>query len=64
MDQKDNHEILRVKDLSVSYQKLRVVFDVSIEVDAGEVVVVVGRNGAGKTTLFRTISGFLKKDKG
>jgi len=64
MDKKDNHKILRVKDLSVSYQKLRVVFDVSIEVDTGEVVVVVGRNGAGKTTLFRTISGFLKKDKG
>ena len=46
MDQKDNTKILSVKDLSVSYQKLRVVFDVSIEVDAREVVVVVGRNGA------------------
>jgi len=41
-----------------------VVFDVSIEISAGEVVVVVGRNGAGKTTLFRTICGFLKQDKG
>lgn len=64
MDKRDNHKILSVQDLSVSYQKLRVVFDVSLEVDMGEVVVVVGRNGAGKTTLFRTISGFLKKDKG
>jgi len=43
---------------------LRVLFDASIEISAGEVVVVVGRNGAGKTTLFRTISGFLKQDKG
>jgi ABC-type branched-subunit amino acid transport system ATPase component len=64
MDKKDDQKILRVKDLSVSYQKLRVLFDASIEVDEGEVVVVVGRNGAGKTTLFRAIAGFLKKDKG
>ena len=60
----ENNRVLEVKDLSVSYQKLRVVFDVSIEISAGEVVVVVGRNGAGKTTLFRTICGFLKPDKG
>jgi ABC-type branched-subunit amino acid transport system ATPase component len=60
----DNNRVLKVKDLSVSYQKLRVLFDVSIEIAAGEVVVVVGRNGAGKTTLFRTICGFLRRDKG
>jgi len=60
----ENNRVLEVKDLSVSYQKLRVVFDVSIRISAGEVVVVVGRNGAGKTTLFRTICGFLKQDKG
>jgi len=59
-----NDGILAVKDLNVSYQKLHVVFDVSLEISPGEVVVVVGRNGAGKTTLFRTISGFLKQDKG
>jgi len=59
-----NDRILAVKDLNVSYQKLHVVFDVSLEISPGEVVVVVGRNGAGKTTLFRTISGFLKQDKG
>ena len=60
----ENNRVLQVKDLNVSYQKLRVLFDASIEISAGEVVVVVGRNGAGKTTLFRTISGFLKQDKG
>lgn len=60
----ENNKVLQVKDLNVSYQKLRVLFDASIEISAGEVVVVVGRNGAGKTTLFRTISGFLKQDKG
>jgi ABC-type branched-subunit amino acid transport system ATPase component len=60
----ENKRVLQVKDLNVSYQKLRVLFDASIEISAGEVVVVVGRNGAGKTTLFRTVSGFLKQDKG
>jgi ABC-type branched-subunit amino acid transport system ATPase component len=59
-----NSRILEVADLNVSYQKLHVLFNASIHINAGEVVVVVGRNGAGKTTLFRTISGFLKKDSG
>ena len=64
MAQRSNEEILGVKSLDVSYQKLRVLFDVSLEINAGEVVVVVGRNGAGKTTLFRTIAGFLNQDAG
>ena len=64
MAEKNNEGMLSVKDLSVSYQNLRVLFDVSLEINAGEVVVVVGRNGAGKTTLLRTIAGFLNQDKG
>ena len=64
MAEKRNEKILSVKDLNVSYQTLHVLFDVSLEIDAGEVVVVVGRNGAGKTTLFRTIAGFLNQDRG
>jgi len=64
MAEKSNEKILSVKDLNVSYQTLHVLFDVSLEIDAGEVVVVVGRNGAGKTTLFRTIAGFLNQDNG
>jgi len=64
MAEMSNEKILSVKDLNVSYQTLHVLFDVSIELDSGEVVVVVGRNGAGKTTLFRTIAGFLNQDKG
>lgn len=59
-----NEEMLRVKELNVSYQTLHVLFDVNLAVEAGEVVVVVGRNGAGKTTLFRTIAGFLSQDNG
>jgi len=64
MGEKSNEKILSVSDLNVSYQSLHVLFDVSLEIDVGEVVVVVGRNGAGKTTLFRTIAGFLNQDTG
>lgn len=64
MAEKGNEKMLSVRDLNVSYQSLRVLFDVSLDIDAGEVVVVVGRNGAGKTTLFRTVAGFLNQDKG
>jgi len=59
-----NDALLSVKDLNVSYKTLRVLFDVSIEIRKGEVVVVVGRNGAGKTTLFRTVAGFLNQTSG
>ncbi len=59
-----NDNLLGVKNLEVSYHKLRVLFGVSIEVKAGDVVALVGRNGMGKTTLFRAIAGFLKKDQG
>lgn len=64
MNESKDTKLLEVTGLNVSYQSLRVLFDVSLEVKAGEVVVVVGRNGAGKTTMFRTIAGFLKQDSG
>lgn len=59
-----DEKLLRVENLDVSYQKLKVLFHISIAINPGEVVAVVGRNGAGKTTLFRAIAGFLKKDSG
>ena len=57
-------KLLAVEGVNVAYGDLEVVFDVSVHVRPGEVVVLAGRNGAGKTTLFRTISGFLPKRKG
>ena len=57
-------KLLAVEDVNVAYGDLEVVFDVSLHVHPGEIVVLAGRNGAGKTTLFRTISGFLPKRKG
>ena len=49
--------LLEIKDVSAGYGDLKVLFDVSLHVDRGEVVCLVGSNGAGKTTLLRIISG-------
>ncbi|MGW4641186.1 ABC transporter ATP-binding protein [Sphaerisporangium sp. NPDC004334] len=49
--------LLEVKDIRVHYGKIEALKGVSIEVDQGEVVTLIGANGAGKTTTLRTISG-------
>jgi branched-chain amino acid transport system ATP-binding protein len=56
--------ILEVKDLEVSYGKIRAIKGVSIKVSAGEIVTLVGANGAGKTTLLKTISGIISPSNG
>ena len=50
--------MLRVRDLAVDIQGSPVLRGASFEVNAGELVCLVGRNGAGKTTSLRTIMGF------
>ena len=50
--------MLAVKDLAVNIAGSPVLRGVSFEVNAGELVCLVGRNGAGKTTSFRTVMGF------
>ncbi len=52
--------MLHVEHLSVAYDTLQVLWDVSLEVNEGEIVALIGSNGAGKTTLLRTISGLMK----
>ena len=51
--------MLEVRDLSAGYGRSCVLFDVALEVAAGEVVALVGRNGAGKSTLLKAVMGLL-----
>lgn len=56
--------LLEIIDLSVHYGVIQALKGVSLEVDEGEIVSLIGANGAGKTTLLQTISGLLKKSSG
>ena len=58
-----NH-LLEIDDLHVSYGDLPVIHGISIRVNVGEIVTIVGANGAGKSTLMRAISGLLKPTSG
>lgn len=56
--------LLEVRDLHVAYGKAEVVHGISMDVRAGEFVVILGRNGAGKSTLMHAISGLVPKRSG
>jgi branched-chain amino acid transport system ATP-binding protein len=56
--------LLEVKNIEVFYGDVQVIFDLSLKVEEGEVVSIIGGNGAGKSTLLRTISGLMQPAKG
>lgn len=60
----DASEVLRVRDLVVSYGAVAALRGVSLHVGSGEVVALLGANGAGKSTMLRTISGLLPPKSG
>jgi branched-chain amino acid transport system ATP-binding protein len=55
---------LTVRDLSAAYGDTRVLWDVSLEIGAGEIVALVGSNGAGKSSLLGAISGVVTLEGG
>jgi branched-chain amino acid transport system ATP-binding protein len=56
--------LLTIEHLSAGYGDVRVLYDISLGVEAGEIACIVGSNGAGKTTLLRTISGLVPASSG
>jgi len=56
--------LLQVEGLSAGYGKREVVHDVSLAVEAGEIVTILGHNGAGKTTILKSIFGLLRPYSG
>ena len=56
--------MLQVDNIDVAYGDVQVLYDVSLDIQKGELVAVIGANGAGKTTLLKTISSLLKPTQG
>jgi branched-chain amino acid transport system ATP-binding protein len=56
--------LLEVRDLNAGYGRVQILWDVSIAVEARQIVALVGANGAGKTTLLRNISGMIPSRSG
>ncbi len=56
--------MLHIENLAVAYGDVRALWDVSLDVEANEIVVLIGPNGAGKTTLMRAIAGLHRPQSG
>ena len=56
--------MLKIRNLQAGYGKLRVLKNISMHVEEGEIVTIIGANGAGKTTLLSTISGLIRSTTG
>ena len=57
-------ELLKIEDLKVNYGGIEAVKGVSLTVEEGQIVTLIGSNGAGKSTTLRTISGLVKPREG
>jgi branched-chain amino acid transport system ATP-binding protein len=56
--------MLSIKNLNVKYNNIRVVHDVSLNIENGELIALIGANGAGKSTILKTLSGLIRPESG
>ncbi|MCC3377737.1 ATP-binding cassette domain-containing protein, partial [Cohnella sp. REN36] len=56
--------MLKVDEINVYYGNIQALKGVSLEINQGEIVTLIGANGAGKSTLLKAISGLLKPKQG
>jgi len=56
--------MLEVKNINAGYEGIQVLWDISLEVEEGEFVAIIGANGAGKSTLLKTIAGIHRQTSG
>jgi len=56
--------MLAIRNLRSGYGKIEVLHEVSVAIDRGQIVTLIGANGAGKTTLLKTISGLIRPTAG
>ncbi|MCJ7533500.1 MAG: ABC transporter ATP-binding protein [Anaerolineales bacterium] len=56
--------MLKIDNLRVSYDSIEALHGISMQVESGEIVALIGSNGAGKSTLLNTISGLIHPDSG
>ena len=56
--------LLEIKDLEVNYGVIKAIKGVSVDVNEGEIIALIGANGAGKTTILHTITGLIQAKKG
>ena len=57
-------ELLKIEDLKVNYGGIEAVKGISLSVEEGQIVTLIGANGAGKSTTLRTVAGLIKPAEG
>ena len=58
------NKILKLKNVSSGYGEIKILKNISLDLNEGEILGILGRNGMGKSTLIKTISGLIKPYEG
>ena len=61
---KNNKEVINLENISLSFGKRKILENINISTNEGEIVGLLGPNGVGKSTIFNLITGLLKPDYG